>query len=332
MEPSMQHHMDYGRENIIARNVFNLDLPEGVLLAGMKAGNPFAPAIKPDYVFSYDRFRDIYTFWILGLRALKIIGDPAAGKTSVIEQWHARLGLPLFIMGCHENMTETDFLGQFVPQANGTLKWVDAPVMSVFRHGGSVLLDEWNNLNPNAATTLNAMLEGYTISIPQTGEVIKPHPEARFFATQNPVDGKTAVQGRYVQDTASDDRFMEMWVDYLEPALETKIVKSAMLKINSAMSHEVAQQTASGLVEVANEIRKNFRTNHLAVNQDFHKPMSTRVLVRWAQLTLGFQNVTAVPPIIYAMERAFSGITHDMRVAVEKVIKDKLGLTRPNAN
>ncbi|RGE40416.1 ATPase [Comamonas testosteroni] len=326
METTMNH-MDYPEALIPLAANFKIDVDPSVGLEGMAPGNPYAPTIDPEYVFAKDRFRDMLAFWMMKFRALKIIGDPAAGKTSIVEQWHARLGLPLFIVSCHENMTETDLIGQFIPQSDGTLKWSDSPVMAVYRHGGSALLDEWNNLNPNAATVLNAMLEGYTITIAQTGEVVKPHPSARFFATQNPVDGKAVVQGRYIQDTASDDRFMEMWVDYLGADLEVKVIVSTIRKIDTKSTDEAVLTQASALVKVANEVREKFKNNHLDSNQHFNKPLSTRSLKRWAQLTVAYRSVTGTAPMLYALPRAVSGLTAEMRSGIEKIVKEVLGLT-----
>ena len=320
------NHMDHPAAVISLAANFNLDMPAHVGLDGMAPGNPFAPTIDPEYVFAKDRFRDLLAFWMMRFRALKIIGDPAAGKTSIVEQWHARLGLPLFIVSCHENMTETDLIGQFIPQSDGTLKWSDSPVMAVYRYGGSVLLDEWNNLNPNAATVLNAMLEGYTITIPQTGEVVKPHPSARYFATQNPVDGKAVVQGRYIQDSASDDRFMELWVDYLGEDLEVKLIASAYRKLDPKSPEHAVQAVAVALVKVANEVREKFKNNHLQHNQAFTKPLSTRSLKRWAQLTYAYRSMKDCSPILYALPRAVAGLSVEMRDGIEQIVKRVIGL------
>ena len=320
------NHMDHPAVFIPLHEAFNFNVEPDAGINGMAPGNPFAPEIDPEYVFEAERFNDLLAFWVLGFRALKIIGDPAAGKTSIVEQWHARLGLPLFIISCHENMTETDLIGQFIPQADGTLKWSDSPVMAVYRYGGSALLDEWNNLNPNAATVMNAMLEGYTITIPQTGEVVKPHPSARYFATQNPIDGKAVVQGRYIQDSASDERFMEMWVDYLGEELEVKIITSAYRKLDKDSSDEAVHAVAHSLVTVANKVREKFRNNHLAHNQHFSKPLSTRSLKRWAQLAFAFRNVKKTAPMIHSMKRALAGISVEMRDEIEKIITEVTGL------
>lgn len=321
-------HMDHPGAVISLQSAFNLALKDDPSLRGMAPGNPYAPEVDPEYVFALDRFRDLLSFWVLGFRALKIIGDPAAGKTSIVEQWHARLGWPLFIVSCHENMSETDLIGQLVPQVDGSLKWLDSPLMAVYRHGGSVLLDEWNNLNPNAATILNAMLEGYTITIPQTGEIVKPHRAARYYATQNPIDGKAVVQGRYLQDSASDDRFMEMRVDYLSAELETRIISSAYRKLDSDSSSEAVLALASSLVKVANEVREKFKNNHLASNQHFTKPLSTRSLKRWAQLIFAYRSVKEQVPMLYALTRAVSSLTEEMREGIETIVKKELGLDK----
>lgn len=316
------NHMDYPKATISMRNAFKLDLPSEMMLEGMAPGNPFTPKLIEDYVFDTGRFRDLLTFWVMGFKALKLSGDPATGKTSIVEQWHARLGMPLFVVSCHENMTDTDIFGQLVPKKDGTLEWVDSPILRTHRYGGSVLLDEWNNLNPNAASLLNAILEGYAITIPQTGEVIEQSKGARFFCTQNPVDGMAAVQGRYVQDCASDDRFMEINVDYLPAELEAKVIVNAIRQFDKGSNDEAVAKTAEGLVSIANEVRTRFRANDV----DFHKPMSTRVLKRWAQLIVGFRNVRDESPVLYAMDRAVSGISTEMRSAIREVAKEKLGL------
>lgn len=321
----MKNHMDFQKAKINLSEAFAMQTRGEMIIEGMAPGHPLAPSVNSLYVFNQTTLRDMVTFWLLGLKAMKLVGDPGTGKTSLVEQWHARLGLPLFMMSCHENMTDCDLIGQYQPRADGTLEWVDSPVMKVHRFGGSVLLDEWNNLNPNAASTLNAILDGYSVTIPQTGEVVKQHKDARFFCTQNPVDGQVAVQGRYVQDSASDDRFMEVNVDYLEPTVEQEVVAKELLSLHPAMAQEQANTTAKSLVSVANEVRKAFRNNHKPEFADVVKPMSTRVITRWAKLLIGYQmQAINENPAMYALERAYSAGA-DAKKAVLKIAGNTLG-------
>ena len=47
-----------------------------------------------------ERLRQYTMFWVGGFRALMVEGDPAAGKTSFVEQIHARLNVPLHKVPC----------------------------------------------------------------------------------------------------------------------------------------------------------------------------------------------------------------------------------------
>lgn len=324
----MKNHMDFPVAQVDLGLAFKNDSFNGSVLDGMQKGNPYAPKVDESYIFNPKVLRDLVLFWGLGLKGLKLIGDPSTGKTSSVVQWHAGLGLPLFIQPCHESMTDTELLGQMLPQTDGSLKWFDAPALQVYRHGGSILFDEWNNLSPNAATIMNAMLEGYAISIPQTGEVVEAHPNVRFFATQNPVDGKCSVQGRYVQDAASDDRWMEMHVDYPTAAEEEAIIYADLSKRNGSDVAQV-QMVAKKLVSIASSVRSKYRSDK-PEDAVFAKPISTRVLKRWANLLIGYHKmglatVDGEAVLIASLHRAFGGISQEMKSALFDLIKESLG-------
>lgn len=243
------------------------------------------PPNDPSYVFDAERMRQLTMFWVGGFKALLIEGDPAAGKTSLIEQWHARLNVPLYKVPCSPTTENFRLIGQLLPTEDGRLAWKDGPVLKACREGTSVLLDEYNTLDPGEATALNLLLEGYSWTIPETGEIIKPQRTTRFFATQNAVDSKASVAGRNIQDVANDDRFSYMEVDYLKPELEEALVLKHLLvgKVDKA----VAQQIAKVCVTVANNVRTAFRQDAPGID----KPLSTRVVLRWAKYTVMYQGV-----------------------------------------
>lgn len=268
------------------RSTFGLmEAPESAEIPGLVPGLQGVPPNDLTYVFDAERMRQLTMFWVGGFKALLIEGDPAAGKTSLIEQWHARLNVPLYKVPCSPTTESFRLIGQLLPTEDGKLAWKDGPVLKACREGTSVLLDEYNTLDPGEATALNMLLEGYSWTIPETGETIMPAKTTRFFATQNAVDSKASVAGRNIQDVANDDRFSYMEVDYLKPELEEALVLRHLLagKVDKA----VAEQISKVCVKVANNVRMAFRQDAPGID----KPLSTRVVLRWAKYTVMYQGV-----------------------------------------
>ena len=268
------------------RAVFGLlEAPESAEIPGLAPGLNGVPPVDPMYVFDTERTRQLTMFWVGGFKALKIEGSPAAGKTSIIEQWHARLNVPLYKVPCSPTTESFRLIGQLLPTEDGKLVWKDGPVLKACREGTSVLLDEYNTLDAGEATGLNMLLEGYSITIPETGETITPAKTTRFFATQNPEDSRAAVAGRNVQDVANDDRWSHMEVDYLKPDLEEALVLRHLLA--GKVDRTVAESIAKVVVQVANNVRLAFLNDAPGID----KPLSTRVLLRWAKYTVMYQGV-----------------------------------------
>ncbi|MEJ8838129.1 MoxR family ATPase [Ramlibacter sp. AN1133] len=266
------------------RETFNMPQASAAAeIPGLEPGLAGVPPLDEHYVFDTDRLRQFTMFWVGGFRALMIEGDPAAGKTSFVEQIHARLNVPLHKVPCGPTTDRYALLGQLLPDEDGRLRWRDGPVVKACRDGTSVLLDEYNVLDPGEATGLNMLLEGYAWTIPETGEVVTPARTARFFATQNGVDSKAAVAGRNVQDVANDDRFSYMQVDYLPADQERALVKLHL--VGGGIPEALADTVAGLCVEVAHDVRQAFRADA----PDIDKPLSTRAVLRWAKYTVMYQ-------------------------------------------
>lgn len=235
--------------------------------------------VDPHYVFDDQTIREISLFWAGEFKSMLLEGDPSAGKTSLVKQINARLNVPLKILPCYPDMRNADLIGQLQPSADGTLKWVDGPVTTACRNGTSILLDEYNVLEPGEATALNMLLEGDEWTIPQTGETIFPAPTTRFFCTQNPSDSRLMVAGRNAQDAANEDRFFYMRRFFLPAELETQMVCNRLLQLKLPEAH--AKTLAELTVKIANKVRSAYRSGVVEID----KPLSTRVVQRWAKLT-----------------------------------------------
>jgi cobaltochelatase CobS len=300
---------------------FGLDIDPRAMIDGYESGHPAAPPIKDGYVFQRVKLRDILAFWQSGFTALKIMGDPATGKTSLIEQWHAHLRWPLYKVACSRSTEACRLIGHLVPTETGGLKWVDGPVLRAAKEGSSVLLDEYNTMDPEQATGLNLLLDGYSFTVEETGEIVVPQPGFRVFATENSIQSRLSVTGRNVQDVANDDRFTVMEADYLPEDLEIKALYNAMLA--AKIAEPVAAQQAKLVVELANKVRMAYRNEEDGIE----KPMSHRAAIRWAILASRYQGVPIAEggPMIYALHRAFA-MSKEMSAVVDTYARVKLGL------
>lgn len=82
-------------------------------------------------------------------------------------------------------MELSDLVGQFV-LIEGSTRFVHGPLAVALREGHLLLLNEIDLMDPAELAGLNDVIEGHPLVIPQNGgEVIRPHPKFRVFATGN---------------------------------------------------------------------------------------------------------------------------------------------------
>ncbi|MFN7692861.1 MAG: AAA family ATPase [Burkholderiales bacterium] len=223
-------------------------------------GNLMTPAKDPDFVWDEDFVHTMTVFWLQSTkRAIKLIGHTGTGKTEGVFQWHAALNLPLLVVMGNPRTEAVSMIGgmQLTPKG---MQWVDGPVTKAARLGLSVLIDEYNLIDPGENSGLNALLEGKPYTVPETGETIVPQPGFRVFVTMNPKT--TGYRGRQMQDMANDGRFAKLTTRYMLPEVETRLVKKSLSKLYGQTKNspdEVAlDQFAKNFVEVANAIRKQY--------------------------------------------------------------------------
>lgn len=207
------------------------------------------PKGTSNYVWDPELIKTMVLFWFSGDTSLKLIGHTGTGKTEAVCTFHAALNLPLITLGANPQLSARDVIGGFFPGPNGVY-WRDGPVTMAARNGMSVLVDEYNVLDPGEATGLNALLEGRQFTIPETGETIVPAPGFRVFATINP---KTAgYNGRQNQDLANDDRFVDVHTSYPKQDVEIDIIKKSLSapNLNPGEIENIAIAVAQGAAAV----------------------------------------------------------------------------------
>ena len=138
-------------------------------------------------------------------------GPTASGKTSMVE-YLARLSGNRFVrVNNHEHTDLQEYLGTYNSDNEGQLSFQDGVLVKALKEGHWIVLDELNLAPTDVLEALNRLLDdNRELLIPETQEVVKPHPNFVLFATQNPPG---IYGGRKILSRAFRNRFLEIHFD-----------------------------------------------------------------------------------------------------------------------
>ncbi|BGP48616.1 AAA ATPase midasin [Rhodotorula kratochvilovae] len=173
-----------------------------------------------------------------------IQGPTSAGKTSVVEYLAKRTGHRFVRINNHEHTDIQEYVGTYVSDPHsGKLVFQEGVLVRALRNGDWIVLDELNLAPTDVLEALNRLLDdNRELVIPETGEVVRPHPHFMLFATQNPPG---LYGGRKVLSRAFRNRFLEMHFGDV-PKDELKTILERRCRI--APSH--AEKTVNVFLEL----------------------------------------------------------------------------------
>lgn len=165
------------------------------------------------------------------------------------------------------------------------------PLAVAMKYGHVLILNEIDLADAGELAGLNDILEGRPLVLTENAaEVITPHPMFRVIATANS-SGNGDATGRYVgvqlQNLAFLDRFRYLRVNYQDPKIEEELLGLVVPTMKPVLG---------AMVRLANEVRQLFAEGRLSLT------LSTRTLVRWAQIANDFRN--SPNSLEYGLERA----------------------------
>lgn len=299
---------------------FNVKARPGLEVLGFADdSHPQIPPRQDGYQFRNALLRDVLAYLHdPGGDGLFLTGPTGSGKTSLINQIAARLNWPVQSVTCHGRLELQALIGQFV-LVNGSTQFVHGPLSVAARDGHLLILNESDLVDPAELAGLNDILEGQPLVIAENGgEVIRPHPLFRVFATGNSAgsgDGSGLYQGVLRQNLAFMDRFRVVHVDYPAPEVEQQVVLAAV----PSLPAEIARK----MLIVAAEVRRLFQgSDHDA--PELTVTMSTRTLVRWATLAVTFKGAPNV--FEYALTQALTARAEpEQREAIHRIAADVFG-------
>ncbi|KAK0546374.1 AAA ATPase midasin [Tilletia horrida] len=207
-----------------------------------------------------------------------IQGPTSAGKTSAIEYLAKRTGHAFVRINNHEHTDVQEYLGTYATDPkSGQLVFKEGLLVHALRHGHWIVLDELNLAPTDVLEALNRLLDdNRELIIPETGEVVRPHPHFMLFATQNPPG---LYAGRKVLSRAFRNRFLEIHFDDVpQPELQTILADRC----------GIAPSYAAKMVAVFVELQKRRQTGRVfETKQAF---VTLRDLFRWGQReAVGYQ-------------------------------------------
>jgi cobaltochelatase CobS len=214
---------------------------------------------------------------------INIAGPTGSGKSSMVEYICAKLKRPFIRMNGRGDIETSSFLGQIVVK-DGALVWKDGMFTVAVKHGAVFCSDEWTVNPPEINMAMQWVMEDggklLLSDCPEDEKLISPHKDFRLVCTDNTRglgDDKGAFAAVNVQNTATLDRFgTVLYLDYLDKAHETGVIKAAYPNLTDALS--------SKMLQFAELIRRGYEEESLSLT------MSPRTLLNWTKKSLFFND------------------------------------------
>lgn len=167
-----------------AGKLFGLRPPHASIPIQTYQPGPYTPEVDPNYIFE----PDATAAGLVTLRRTKnlwLFGPAGTGKTSWAEQLAARTGRPFVLIPCDDTTEAPELVGMTVPH-EGKVRWQDGALTAALRIPQAiVLIDEPTVARPGALMVLQSVLQQRTLTIKETGEVVRCAPGVCFIAADN---------------------------------------------------------------------------------------------------------------------------------------------------
>lgn len=151
-----------------------------------KKGGPFVPSLL-EYD-DHDKLLESLAYSIKENLPTLLIGETGVGKTSAVRYIAAVTNNNLRRVNVNGSMTAEDFVGQLLVNSEGTY-WKDGVLTECLRNGYWLVVDEINAASSEILFVLHSLLDDdryIVLTDHPEREIVKAHPNFRFFATMNP--------------------------------------------------------------------------------------------------------------------------------------------------
>ena len=195
---------------------------------------------------------------------LLIKGPTGCGKTRFVSYMAARLGLPLYTVACHDDLTAADLVGRHLI-GDGATYWSDGPLTRAVREGGICYLDEVVEARRDTTVVIHPLADDRRVlPIDRTGELL--HAPDRFMLVMSYNPGyQNFLKGL---KPSTRQRFISLRFDFPRAEQEEAILIGET---------GIDADTAKRLVAIGKSLRA-------LKDRDLEEVASTRLLVYAATL------------------------------------------------
>jgi len=116
------------------------------------------PVMQAPYYLPTANEDDVFEKAWRGGLAIMVKGPTGCGKTRFVEHMAFRLGVPLFTVSCHEDITASDLIGRHLLIGDET-RWQDGPLTQAVRQGGIFYLDEVVEARQDAIVAIHPLTD-----------------------------------------------------------------------------------------------------------------------------------------------------------------------------
>jgi nitric oxide reductase NorQ protein len=195
---------------------------------------------------------------------LLLKGPTGCGKTRFVAHMAARLGVPLYTVSCHDDLTAADLTGRYLLKGGETV-WVDGPLTRAVRHGGICYLDEVVEARKDVTVVLHPLTDDRRLlPLERTGELLEAPDNFMLVVSYNPGYQNLLKQLK----PSTRQRFLAVEFTFPEPDIETDVI---------VRETGIDRDGATLLVRIAGNIRR-------LKGIDLEEVISTRLLVYCATL------------------------------------------------
>lgn len=188
-----------------------------------------------------------------------IKGPTGVGKTRFVAHMAARLGLPLFTVACHDDLTAADLVGRHLI-GDGETYWSDGPLTRAVREGGICYLDEVVEARKDTTVVIHPLADHRRVlPIDRTGELLHAPDSFMLVVSYNP-GYQNFMKG---MKPSTRQRFVSLRFDFPGAARETAILQKET---------GCDEMTARRLVSIGQSLR-------VLKDIDLEEVASTRLLV-----------------------------------------------------
>lgn len=251
---------------------------------GKEVQHPMCPDIDGAYFFRAKHLLRMCTALVTG-KNVWAHGHTGTGKTTLVEQFYARIGFPCHRVNLDSALERADLVGQISLASEGgttVSKFEEGVLPKAMVQPCVLIMDEIDAGRADLLFVVQRATEGKGLLLTEDGgRLIKPHPLFRFCATANSRgqgDEHGIYSGVRPVNGALLDRFKTfIEVDYLKPDEEFKVIEK---------SHpDVPADTRQHIVDFAKSMRKAFVHGEITV------PCSPRAVDAICEMTAFYDGI-----------------------------------------